>query len=635
MNALTAQFNRRFPFGAEVLPQGNVSLRVWAPKHERVEVVRVAASGEILQSLVLKPDGDGCFSVAAPANWVDALYGFRLENEHRIVPDPCSRFQPLGPFGPSRIVNAQSFRWTDRCWPGVPATGQVIYEVHIGTFTGAGTWRAAMAQLADLANAGMTVLQIMPVSEFPGQFGWGYDGVFPFAPTRNYGTPDDFRQFVDAAHGHNLGVILDVVYNHWGPFERCLEHYSDKYHAVDRSEWGDAPNYDGEGSEFVREFIISNARYWIEEFHLDGLRLDATQAIRDKSPRHIIAEITAAARAAAPARRVVLLAENEPQEVRVLQPVEEGGWDCDWIYNDDFHHAAHVCATGSNPAYYSDFRGTAAELVTSIRHGFIFQGQHSHWQKKPRGTNVRGVEAHRFVSFLQNHDQIANQGAGERLHALTSPARLRAITALWLLSPHTPLFFQGQEFAATAPFQYFADFPGELGEGVTRGRNEFLSQFPALRTNEMQGALPRPCERGTFERCRINALERESHRAVFAMHCDLLALRRRISPHEASCDAAVLNHESLAIRYLTSNKEDWLVLANFGRDWEMRPVAEPLLAPLAGCAWKIEWHSHHPRYGGPGFEPHCNDSWKLAGDATVVLVSREAATEHSNEGCAP
>src|SRR6516162_8757457 len=322
--------------------------------------------------------------------------------------------------------------------------------MHIGTFAAEGSWGAAMGELPALAELGITCIEIMPVAEFPGRFGWGYDGVGLFAPTRLYGGPIDFRRFVDCAHALGIAVILDVVYNHIGPDGNYLKnfspaYFSDHYDGV----WGDAINFDGPDSGPVREFFIANAGYWIDEYHLDGLRLDATQEIFDRSEDHILAAIVRQSRSAGRGRTIFIVGENETQEARLARAPDRGGYGLDALWNDDFHHSAMVALTGRREAYYSGYRGRSREFVAAAKHGFLYQGQRYQWQQKPRGTPALDLSAESFVVFLQNHDQIANSGTGERCHALTSPGRLRAMTAYFLLMPGIPMLFQGQEFGAS------------------------------------------------------------------------------------------------------------------------------------------------------------------------------------------
>lgn len=435
---------RRYPVGAEVTSAGVVEFRIWSPQSQRAEVVFEGG-----RPFPLTRGEDGYFSGLASAQ-PGMCYRFRLDGHDPLLADPASRFQPEGPLGPSQVIDADRFRWSDQHWGGVGLEGQVIYEMHIGTFTPEGTWAAAARELPELAALGVTVLEIMPIADFPGRFGWGYDGVNLFAPTRLYGEPDDFRRFVDQAHGLGLGVILDVVYNHIGPDGNVLKEYSTDYF-TDRyqNEWGEAINFDGPNSGPVREYFIANAAYWIDEYHLDGLRLDATQQIFDRSANHIIAAVGRSVRSAAKGRKTLIVAENEPQEARLVRPAEEGGFGLDAVWNDDFHHTARVALTGRNPAYYTDYLGSSQEFISAFKWGYLYQGQRYAWQKKRRGTSALDLGPAHFVTFIQNHDQVANSGRGQRCHELTSPGRYRALTALMLLGPGTPMLFQGQEFAAS------------------------------------------------------------------------------------------------------------------------------------------------------------------------------------------
>jgi maltooligosyltrehalose trehalohydrolase len=420
-------------------------------------------------------------------------------------------------------------------------------------------------------------------------------------------------------------VILDVVYNHFGVSENWTGEFADGY-STDRykSEWSDAINFDGDHCEHVREFFITNARYWIEEFHLDGFRFDATQAIHDCSSRHILTDITTAARQAAGRKSLYLVAENEAQDVRSVQLAEKNGHGMDAMWNDDFHHAGRVRLTDHNPAYYSDYLGSMEELIAAVKRGFIYQGQRSQWQEKPRGTPTSGLPATAFVSFLQNHDQVANSATGERLDRLTSPGRLRAMTGLWLLAPQTPLFFQGQEFAATSPFLFFADFKGDLSAGVSQGRAKFLSQFPNLETPEAQRQLPNPTDPATFERCKLDLNERQAHRHIYDLHTDLLRLRREDAVFAAQradrLDGAALGPDCLLLRYFGEDGDDRLLLVNFGRDLLLSPAPQPLLAPPNDRHWIVLWNSEDFRYGGTGSVPiETDDGWHICGESTAVL----------------
>ena len=610
---------RRLPVGAEIF-DGRSHLRVWAPDRGRV----AAELGDGSEH-PLEPEAGGYFSGWIPGG-AGTLYRFRLDGGDGPFPDPASRYQPEGPHGPSQVVDPAAFPWTDRGWRGVPLDRAIIYEMHIGTFTREGTWAAAAERLPDLAQLGVTVIELMPVADFPGEFGWGYDGVDPFAPTRLYGTPDDMRRFVDAAHGLGLAVILDVVYNHLGPSGNYLArfaraYFSDRY----QCEWGDAINFDGPGSDGVRDFFVANARYWIEEYHLDGLRIDATQQIFDASDEHILIGIGRAVREAGRGRATLLITENEPQRAAIARPPTQGGYGLDAMWNDDFHHSAMVAVTGHNEAYYSDYLGTPQELLSCAKRGFLYQGQRSAWQQQRRGTPAHDLPPAAMVNFLQNHDQIANSAQCLRGHALTSPGRWRAITALCLLLPGTPMLFQGQEFSASSPFLYFADHEPELARLVEQGRTEFMRQFPSVAA--VQPAAPH--DRSTFESCRLDHAERRRghHAEAWRMHCELLRLRRddpalRVAERR-QVDGAVIGPEALLLRWFGAGGDDRLLLVNLGLDLRLQPAPEPLLAPPAGRSWQLLWASEDPRYGGRGaVPPEAPDgAWSVTGHAATLLTA--------------
>jgi maltooligosyltrehalose trehalohydrolase len=586
---------------------------------------------------LLEPKPGGYFAGQVAEAGAGLRYRYRLDGDETLYPDPASRFQPDGPHGASEVIDPSTFHWTDDAWRGAQIKGQVLYELHVGTFTVEGTWAAAAHKLPELAQLGVTCLEVMPVADFPGRFGWGYDGVNLFAPTRLYGRPDDFRQFVDQAHANGLAVILDVVYNHVGPDGNYLAQFSKAYISERYlNEWGEALNFDGPDAGPVREFFIGNAGYWIDEYHLDGLRLDATQQMFDNSPTHILTEIGQRVREAARGRATIISSENERQETKIVRPVERGGYGLDALWNDDFHHSAMVALTGRNEAYYTDYHGTPQELISAVKYGYLYQGQHYAWQKQRRGTPALDLDPSAFVSFIQNHDQIANTARGERVHAQTSPGRYRAMTALMLLAPATPLLFQGQEFAASAPFLYFCDHTPELASQVQQGRAEFLRQFPSIKTlidapSNGGAVLPDPGSLDTFERCKLDWSERERHADVYSLHVDLLRLRREDPAFAATrrgrVDGAVLGPEALVLRFFGSSGgdhgEDRLLIVNLGRDLDPRIVPEPLLAPPEGCVWETALSTDEPRYGGSGVAPvETDEGWHVPGNAAVVLRPR-------------
>jgi len=628
---------RRYPIGAEVTARG-VHFRVWAPGQRRVEVVLDPEGAATV--LALEAEAGGYFSGLSRGARAGSCYAFRLNGDAHPLPDPASRFQPRGPNGPSEIVDPRAYAWRDQGWSGPDTERQVIYEMHVGTFTEEGSWAAATPHLPDLARLGITTVEILPIADFTGRFGWGYDGVDLFAPTRLYGRPDEFRAFVDSAHQAGLAVLLDVVYNHFGPDGSYLHRFSPwYYHPECTTDWGRAVNFDGPHSAPVREFFTANATHWIDEYHLDGLRLDATQNMYDRSPEHIVTAIVRAARGAAKGRRIYVVAENEPQHTELLDPPASGGSDIDALWNDDFHHSATVALTGRAEAYYSCHGGAPQEFISVAKHAFLYQGQYYPWQKQRRGTLTTGIAPFRFVNYLDNHDQVANSGRGYRCHMLTSPGRYRAMTALLLLLPGTPLLFQGQEYAASTPFFYFADHREEIAESVKVGRAAFLAQFRSLASTRMQGVLPDPANPDTFVRSKLDHAERHRHRETWELHRSLLALRRTdpvfACRRPGRLDGAVLGPEAFVLRFGCDDPETRLLLVNLGVDLLLEPAPEPLLAPPRGAEWSILWSSEDPTFGGRGVAAlgTC-ESWWLSGHAAAVLQPRPAAPEpDQRENC--
>jgi maltooligosyltrehalose trehalohydrolase len=620
-----SQVKRRYPIGAELIGPDQTHFRVWAPKARGVDLVLEDGAGKNPQQTChpLQAEEAGYFSGQANAG-ADTRYWFRV-NDH-LYPDPASRFQPGGPHGASRIIDPARFRWTDSHWPGISLKGQIIYEMHIGTFTRAGTWGAAAQQLEELARIGITVVEMMPVAEFPGKFGWGYDGVDLFAPSHLYGTPDDLRAFIDCAHSLGLGVILDVVYNHFGPDGNYLGAFSDDYLTRgNENEWGDAINFDGRNSGPVREFFITNGRYWIEEFHFDGFRFDALHAICDHSSEYIIGAVGRAAREAAGARSIILIAENDRQEAKMVRPRSEGGDNLDGMWNDDFHHGAVVALTNRKEAYFGDYRGAPQEFISAAKHGFLYQGQALSWRKALRGSSTFGIPSEAFVCFIENHDQIANTGPGERVRFQTSPARYRAMTALLLLGPWTPLLFQGEEFGASRPFMFFADLgDASVREAIRKGRAQWLAPFLSLTEEEALRTLPAPDDPEVFACCKLDFSEREKNQQLYDLHIDLLKLRREDSRFRqqkpGSIDGAVLGTKSFVLRYFSKEGDDRLVLVNFGERQELHPASEPLLAPLSGCRWEPLWTSESSRYGGEDAVVIASpEQWCLPAESATAL----------------
>ncbi len=609
-----------------------MSFRVWAPAQDTVELLYGQED-----AVSMSREDDGYFACFIDGVRAGDRYRFQLGTGGEPAADPASRFQPDGPDGASQIIDPAHYAWRDAEWKGLDPKGQVLYELHIGTFTPEGDWAAAARKLTLLKEIGITCLEIMPVNEFGGAFGWGYDGTHPFAPYRFYGRPDDLRAFVDEAHGLGIGVILDVVYNHFGTGERLAEfspaYFTERY----RNDWGASINFDGPDSGPVRDFIVANAVHWIEEYHFDGLRLDATQALYDAGDEHIMTRIARETRAVAGQHALLLIGENEPQNPRLVRPPDRGGYGLDALWNDDFHHSAMVALTGRREAYYHDHRGAAQEFVASAKYGYLFQGQRYDWQDGARGQPCLDLKAWNFVHFLQNHDQIANSARGARIGQLAVPARIRALTTLLLLGPQTPMLFQGQEFGATAPFLYFADRQGMAADEVRAGRLAFLAQFPSLTDPAFGTVMPDPHDRGSFQRAKLDWRERERNAPLLALHRDLLALRRDARAFsevaEGRVEGSCLSSTAFLLRRLMADPDDdRLLLINLGSDIERDSVADPLLAPPQGRQWKVIWSSEAFAYGGGGIRPlDLSGRWALSSDAAIVLAPSAAGERERSD----
>ncbi len=512
------------PFGAQIVEDGAVRFRVWAPGHAAVALDLDGAPA----TLPLAARGEGWHERVTDAAGVGSRYRFVLPDGLR-VPDPASRHQPGDVHGPSEVIDPASYPWRDGAWRGRPWHEAVLYELHIGTFTPGGTFRSAIERLDHLVALGVTALQIMPVADFPGRRNWGYDGVLPFAPDAAYGRPEDFKALIEAAHARGLMVLLDVVYNHFGPDGNYLHALAPSFF-TDRhaTPWGAAINVDGPDSGPVRAFFIANALYWLSEFHLDGLRLDAVHAILDDSPVHILDELAAAVRAALQDRHIHLILENEENHAHRLARSAEGtprAYTAQW--NDDVHHVLHVAATGEGEGYYADYRGDTAKLARALAEGFAFQGEVMPYRGHPRGQASAHLPPEAFVAFVQNHDQIGNRAFGERLSTLAVPEAVRACAAVLLLSPQIPMLFMGEEWAATQPFLFFCDFGAGLADAVREGRRAEFARFPAFQDPDARARIPDPLAEATVaaSTLRWEDLEAAPHAEALAWHRRILALR--------------------------------------------------------------------------------------------------------------
>ena len=513
-------------YGATLL-DGEVAFRVWAPNAKRVTLRLVGEGDHTMQR-----SADGAFAAVLPARAGDR-YFYRVD-DGQPVPDPVSRLLPEGVHGPTEIVDPNSFVWTDRNWGGVALRDAIIYELHVGTFTPAGTLDAAIERLPYLRELGVTLIELMPVAAFPGTRNWGYDGVSPYSVQNSYGGPGALKRFVNAAHAHSLGVLLDVVYNHLGHEGNYLRQFGPYFTSRHHTPWGEAINFDGPGSAGVRRFFIDNALYWIREYHLDGLRLDAVQTIYDESPQHILAEIEQNVQALARelGRQVLVIAESDANDPALVRQAPSG-YGLDAVWSDDFHHALHALLTGERHGYYQDF-GVLTQLARSLQAGFVFQGEHFKFWGKPRGGSPAGLPLERHVICTQNHDQVGNRARGERLSALVSAAAQKLAAALLLLAPETPLLFMGQEYGEAAPFQYFTDYSDpELARAVSEGRRR---EFPEFSREQ----VPDPQDPATLARSRLNWETATRDNELLGWYRALIALRKRsITGSTRTCRAEV------------------------------------------------------------------------------------------------
>jgi len=518
------------PFGAEVSGDGSVRFRLWAPEAERVEL---CLENSQTDHVPLAPLTDGWFEVTTNRARAGSYYRFRIDGG-ATVPDPASRFQPLDVHGPSEVVDPRAFDWRDNHWRGRPWGEAVIYELHVGVFTREGTFRAVEEKLAYLRDLGVTAVELLPVADFPGQRNWGYDGVLLYAPDSAYGRPEDLKHLVQAAHDNGLMIFLDVVYNHFGPDGNYLRLYSPQFFTDrHRTPWGDAINFDGTGSRVVRDFFIHNALYWLEEYHFDGLRLDAVHAIVDESKPEILTELAQAVRPKfGDERKVHLILENGDNAAHYLSRDQQNRvqlYDAQW--NDDIHHALHVLLTGESDGYYSDYgRQPLRHLCRCLAEGFAFQGEYSEFHRANRGELAARLPASAFVSFLQNHDQVGNRAFGERILQLAPAHAVKAAMEILLIAPAPPLLFMGEEFGATSPFLFFCDFKGELASAVTEGRRNEFARFAKFSLPETRDRIPDPNAEQTYLQSKLDweSLNDQSHARWLRLYRELLSIRRRL-----------------------------------------------------------------------------------------------------------
>jgi maltooligosyltrehalose trehalohydrolase len=565
-----------------------VIFRVWAPRRRAVTVQL-----EGRRALPLTPGADGLFEGATRRLPAGTRYRYLLDDD-LVRPDPASRHQPDGVHGASALVDPASFPWTDAGFRGHALSDLVIYELHVGTFSTAGTFEGVIPHLPYLVDLGMTAVELMPIAEFPGSRNWGYDGVYLYAPQSTYGGPLGLRRLIDACHRQGLSVLLDLVYNHFGPEGNYVADYGPYFTSRHRTLWGQAVNFDGEGSAGVRRHVVANAAYWVREYHIDGLRLDSIHDIHDGSPQHILKELIVAAEAEAAlhGRPVHVIAESHDNDTRYVLPRERGGFGFAGIWTDDFHHALHTVLTGERAGYYVDF-GRPDQLARAISDGFVYQGEMAEYWGRRRGTPSREVPGEHFVFFTQNHDQIGNRARGDRLNALVPFEAVKLAAALLFVSPAVPLLFMGEEYGETAPFQFFTSFldPG-LAEAVRRGRTEEFARFT------WQGAVPDPGDPATFVRSRLSHSLRKApqHRELLSYYRHWIDLRKKHpalgarGKAETSCELDAAG-TTLTVRRRGPGGERVLLAANLTAD--KQSWAPP------GRDWRVLLDSVAPEFAGP------------------------------------
>lgn len=602
------------PFGAEVQEDGRVRFRLWAPAATQVDLCLEEEAGETLLPLAAEPSG--WLGLTTDKAGSESLYRYRIHGELRI-PDPASRFQPEDVHGPSQVIDPNSWHWTDADWRGRPWEEAVIYELHVGTFSAEGSFAGVTRRLDYLVDLGITAIELMPIADFHGARNWGYDGVLPFAPDSSYGRPEELKNLVQEAHDRGLMVFLDVVYNHFGPEGNFLHLYAPQFFTErHHTPWGEAINYDGPGSQRVRQFFIHNALYWLEEYHFDGLRLDAVDTIRDDSSPDILEELATAVRLGPGRdRQVHLVLENDNNAAHYLRRDTKGHprqYSAQW--NDDIHHVLHVLLTGETDGCYGDFQeGPVRYLGRCLAQGFGYQGEPSAYRGgKKRGNDSRKLPPPAFVSFLQNHDQAGNRPFGERIHSLGNPEHVRAALAMLLLAPSPPLLFMGEEFAADQPFLFFCDFGPELAAAVAEGRRQGFARFQGFARLIEQETFPHPNDPDTFNRCKLDWRSPDGavHADWLELYKNLLALRRdQILPRLAGMSGGAgkfqqLGEGGLRVEWRLGDGSALTLLANLGESplsitAAELPSGKPLYAYPPGptsngtadrlSSWSLAW----------------------------------------------
>jgi maltooligosyltrehalose trehalohydrolase len=623
--------------GARVLLDGSGTVfRIYAPTRAAIDLVlyeKDVAPPKESKRVRMSKGRDGYHVATVRAVFAGTLYAFSPDGEGPF-PDVASRFQPFGVHGPSEVVSLSTLQWTDqprgdgtssRRWRGRALEDLVIYELHVGTATPEGTFRALIDKLDHIAALGATAIELMPIADFDGDRNWGYDGVALFAPARCYGRPEDLGALVDAAHARGLAVILDVVYNHLGPSGAYLGTFAPSYFTKKhKTPWGDALDY---GNEALRVLLLENAEQWIRDYHIDGLRLDATHAVLDDSERHVLSAIADCARACASEREVLVIAEDERNDAKLVRPSARGGVGLDAVWADDFHHELRRILTGDDEGYFGDFKGTLFELLKILQKGWLYEGQPSKHLGKPRGTPVFEVEPPRLVVCIQNHDQIGNRARGDRLNHQIAPAVFRAATAMLLSLPFTPLLFMGEEFGASSPFCYFTDHEPSLGKLVTEGRRAEFAHFRDFQGEDARARIPDPQAIETFQRSKLDwaEAERSPGKELVALHRALLSLRRKEPAMKAwrrgDIDVVQVDEGIISIRRRASRPEDqpllFVIALTIGGEVRLGEV--DATAPRPGQSWKVVLDTEERRFGGNGNATLIGRKLVLKGPGAVVL----------------
>jgi len=582
----------KMKIGSNYLGNGRCEFTVWAPKRDEVALQIVSPNPRLLP---MQKDEWGYFKVLAEDIEPGTLYFYKLSGKED-RPDPASHSQPKDVHGPSEVVDHSKMNWTDAGWSGIALEEMIIYELHVGTFTSEGTFEAIIPRLKELYEFGINAIELMPIAQFPGNRNWGYDGVFPYAAQHSYGGSEGLKKLVDAAHQQGIAIVLDVIYNHFGPEGNCMSDYGSYFTSSYQTAWGDAINFDKEYSYGVCNYFIENALYWFETFHIDALRLDASDHIYDIGVKHFLQELAENVDALSQklGRKLYLTAENDLSDTKVIRPIESGGYGIDAQWNDAFHHCLHSLLTGDRAGYYEDY-GKCEQLAKAFKQGFVYSGQYSQFRKKFHGSDSSAIPGHQFVVFTQNHDQVGNRALGERLTHLVSFEALKLAAAVLLLAPNVPLIFMGEEYAEDAPFLYFVSHTNpELVEVVREGRKKDFADF------QIEGEFIDPFSEDTFHKCKLNWEKRQEgkHKVMLELYQHLIQLRRTIPAlktlNKQNLAASVSEEHKLMFLHRWSQNSQIFCIMNFN-DKDVSFKATP-----PNGNWQKTLNSSEPKWMGSG-----------------------------------